>query len=844
MRSACRCATAGSGSAGWSTTRPGAATRAARVGRRRDLTDAGRTAATSTRSHAAWTRRGARRTSPHPVAVRGFEQRPVAALLGAARTRSSSRRWRPAARSRRSPTRTTASSSRSARTFVSLDQPERLRRGDPSPGRGAPPPRGHAYGSCHADRRRDLRLGRHPDPLARHRLPRRVAGPRPGGRGRRTTTSAVSRRGAARGRRGGLGPEPRPPAERDRRRPLHRGRARARPGAAPAYYEFWEPHTSPTPRSRPLLEALRGRRDQGRRAVEHDLAARVARGVLRARRRARPDRRRRLHQRDPVDEAVAAGVPGRDGGGRRHRPGAVRVRRRPALRRHLGRAERRPAGPSTSRTATIPAEQVGHSEGEPDAVVHRLSEIPRRGPLPGSAASGAFCKNLQCKSVRWRPTSPSCGGSARVALGTSGDGSRLSSFAQRSAYSPAPGNVSGVPRNRVRGPLRRSGHRPPSPRSAVVFATSAAYVRRRRARAPRRRGRDAVRGLEPAGSSYAGRRRPASRPSVPADRQRSRRARWRRRPRSSPDRARRLGLRGLGAEHAVAGRRRRARRRARPAAARSRSRLVPRVVSQRPGRPAAGRPRRTSRPAAARAAPLRRLDRGRREGLAARRPRVRSRARRPRGCPWARERGRCARRTARAPPGARRASEPAAASAGAGGEVTPDGATARRRRRCRVRRDLGEHGVRVRAPACWSPTARRGRRRPGRPQVVDVAGGQDDQPERAAERPRRRRHAAGTRRPYPGAGDARSGRYRGTEPQQHKEVAPREPAHAGRHPGADRAELDRPLRALGLDVEAVELTPAGKRRVLRVAVDKDGGVTLDDVADATREVSGCSTSPT
>jgi len=49
-------------------------------------------------------------------------------------------------------------------------------------------------------------------------------------------------------------------------------------------------------------------------------------------------------------------------------------------------------------------------------------------------------------------------------------------------------------------------------------------------------------------------------------------------------------------------------------------------------------------------------------------------------------------------------------------------------------------------------------------------------------------------------------------------------------------ELAGPLRALGLDIEAVEITPAGKRRILRVAVDKDGGVTLDDVADATREV--------
>jgi ribosome maturation factor RimP len=50
-------------------------------------------------------------------------------------------------------------------------------------------------------------------------------------------------------------------------------------------------------------------------------------------------------------------------------------------------------------------------------------------------------------------------------------------------------------------------------------------------------------------------------------------------------------------------------------------------------------------------------------------------------------------------------------------------------------------------------------------------------------------------------------------------------------------ELAAPLSALGLDVEAVELTPAGKRRILRIAVDGDEGVTLDDVADATKKVS-------
>jgi ribosome maturation factor RimP len=49
--------------------------------------------------------------------------------------------------------------------------------------------------------------------------------------------------------------------------------------------------------------------------------------------------------------------------------------------------------------------------------------------------------------------------------------------------------------------------------------------------------------------------------------------------------------------------------------------------------------------------------------------------------------------------------------------------------------------------------------------------------------------------------------------------------------------LGDPLAALDLDLEAVELTPAGKGRVLRIAVDKDGGVTLDDIAEATKAVS-------
>lgn len=50
-------------------------------------------------------------------------------------------------------------------------------------------------------------------------------------------------------------------------------------------------------------------------------------------------------------------------------------------------------------------------------------------------------------------------------------------------------------------------------------------------------------------------------------------------------------------------------------------------------------------------------------------------------------------------------------------------------------------------------------------------------------------------------------------------------------------ELTGPVAAVGLDVEAIEISQAGKRRMLRVAVDKDGGVTMDDIADATKEVS-------
>jgi ribosome maturation factor RimP len=45
------------------------------------------------------------------------------------------------------------------------------------------------------------------------------------------------------------------------------------------------------------------------------------------------------------------------------------------------------------------------------------------------------------------------------------------------------------------------------------------------------------------------------------------------------------------------------------------------------------------------------------------------------------------------------------------------------------------------------------------------------------------------------------------------------------------------VQASGFDLEDLSVSPAGRRKVVRVVVDKDGGVTLDDIADVSRTVS-------
>lgn len=53
------------------------------------------------------------------------------------------------------------------------------------------------------------------------------------------------------------------------------------------------------------------------------------------------------------------------------------------------------------------------------------------------------------------------------------------------------------------------------------------------------------------------------------------------------------------------------------------------------------------------------------------------------------------------------------------------------------------------------------------------------------------------------------------------------------------AELvDRCVSELGLDLDAVELRGTGPKRLLRVVVDRDGGVPLDVITKTSRELSG------
>ena len=99
------------------------------------------------------------------------------------------------------------------------------------------------------------------------------------------------------------------------------------------------------------------------------------------------------------------------------------------------------------------------------------------------------------------------------------------------------------------------------------------------------------------------------------------------------------------------------------------------------------------------------------------------------------------------------------------------------------------------------------------------------------------RGAAAGGRPSQTAPEARSSQ---TPPRRVAKGAeePRKPAPTGSVDEDRIAEVIRPVvAAAGMDLESVRVTAAGRRRLLRVVVDSDRGVSLDDAAAVSRELS-------
>jgi ribosome maturation factor RimP len=94
---------------------------------------------------------------------------------------------------------------------------------------------------------------------------------------------------------------------------------------------------------------------------------------------------------------------------------------------------------------------------------------------------------------------------------------------------------------------------------------------------------------------------------------------------------------------------------------------------------------------------------------------------------------------------------------------------------------------------------------------------------------------------------ARSGRPTGRGPARKQGKPQPRPAEAGSAPARPTGpppDTDRIItvaapvvHALNMDLESVKVTSAGRRRLLRIVVDSDHGLSLDDAAQASRELS-------
>jgi len=93
-------------------------------------------------------------------------------------------------------------------------------------------------------------------------------------------------------------------------------------------------------------------------------------------------------------------------------------------------------------------------------------------------------------------------------------------------------------------------------------------------------------------------------------------------------------------------------------------------------------------------------------------------------------------------------------------------------------------------------------------------------------------------------GAAEGGRSSQTAPRRSAKAPAKVPGKPAREAGgasvdeARIADVIRPvIAAAGMDLESVRVTAAGRRRLLRVVVDSDRGVSLDDAAAISRELS-------
>jgi ribosome maturation factor RimP len=93
-----------------------------------------------------------------------------------------------------------------------------------------------------------------------------------------------------------------------------------------------------------------------------------------------------------------------------------------------------------------------------------------------------------------------------------------------------------------------------------------------------------------------------------------------------------------------------------------------------------------------------------------------------------------------------------------------------------------------------------------------------------------RRHAQSRPGRSRDTGNGAAARERGARPAAHPTGPVIDPAEL-------TTLLEPVVRAAGMDLESVRVGAAGRRRLLRLVVDSDGGVGLDEIADVSRDIS-------